>query len=90
MSWGIRVPDDVAVTGFDTVLAVATQPHLTTVRQPLEELGWKAASMLHAAIADPGLPPQSALLTAELVIRESSQRARPATRIWQPPGLIGA
>jgi LacI family transcriptional regulator len=71
----IRVPADVAVTGFDdTVLAVATQPQLTTVRQPLEELGRTAASMLHAAIADPGLPPRSAVLTAELVVRESSQR----------------
>jgi LacI family transcriptional regulator len=71
----IRVPDDVAVTGFDdTVLAVATQPHLTTVRQPLEELGREAASVLHAAIADPGLPPRSVVLGAELVIRQSSQR----------------
>jgi LacI family transcriptional regulator len=77
---GIRVPEDVAVTGFDdTVLAVAAQPHLTTVRQPLEELGREAARVLQAAIADPGMPPRSAVLKAELVIRRSSQRV-PASR----------
>lgn len=85
----IRVPDDVTVTGFDdTVLAVATQPQLTTVRQPLEELGREAASVLNAAIADPGLPPRSAMLGAELVIRQSTQRVPASRPIWQPPGLI--
>jgi LacI family transcriptional regulator len=73
----IRVPDDVAVTGFDdTVLAVATEPHLTTVRQPLEKLGQEAASVLHTAITDPGLLPHSAVLGAELVIRQTTQRVQ--------------
>lgn len=73
----VRVPDDVAVTGFDdTVLAVATEPRLTTVRQPLEELGREAAGALHAAIADPGLPPPSTVLGAELVIRQTTRRVQ--------------
>lgn len=77
---GVSVPADVAVTGFDdTVLAVTVQPQLTTVRQPLEELGRKAAAVLRAAIADPDLPPRSAVLGADLVIRESSLRV-PAAR----------
>jgi LacI family transcriptional regulator len=77
---GISVPADVAVTGFDdTVLAVTVQPELTTVRQPLEKLGHQAAAVLRAAIADPELPPRSAVLSAELVIRGSSLHL-PATR----------
>ena len=72
---GIDVPGDVAVTGFDdTVLAVASQPQLTTVRQPLKDLGREAVAVLCAAIADPALPPRSAVLGAELVVRESSRR----------------
>lgn len=72
---GVSVPRDVAVTGFDdTVLAVTVQPELTTVRQPLEELASEAVAALRAAIAEPGLLPRSAVLPADLVIRESSLR----------------
>jgi LacI family transcriptional regulator len=74
---GVRVPDDVAITGFDdTVLAEACDPPLTTVRQPLRDLGAQAVTALCAALG-PGTPPPSAVLKAELVIRGSSQRARP-------------
>jgi LacI family transcriptional regulator len=72
---GISVPACVAVTGFDdTLLAVTAQPELTTVRQPLEDLGRAAAEALRAAIADPGLTPRSTVLSAELVVRQSSLR----------------
>jgi LacI family transcriptional regulator len=72
---GIDVPGDVAVTGFDdTVLAIASQPQLTTVRQPLKDLGREAVTALRATITDPVLPPHSAVLRAELVVRESSCR----------------
>lgn len=84
---GIAVPGEIAVSGFDdTVLAVACQPQLTTVRQPLEDLGRQAVTVLRAAMADPSLPPTFAALKAELVIRESTRRAagagerRPAGR----------
>ncbi|HEY1703366.1 MAG TPA: LacI family DNA-binding transcriptional regulator [Trebonia sp.] len=71
---GISVPGDVAVTGFDdTVLAIASDPGLTTVRQPLEELGGRAATALHEVIADPGLPPRSFVLPSSLVVRASSR-----------------
>jgi LacI family transcriptional regulator len=72
---GIRVPADIAVTGFDdTVLAIASEPQLTTVRQPLEELGGRAATALHESITDPRLPPRSSVLPGTLVTRASSQR----------------
>lgn len=72
---GISVPGDIAVTGFDdTVLAIASEPQLTTVRQPLAELGSRAAAALYEAIANPGRSPQSSVLPATLVTRTSSQR----------------
>jgi LacI family transcriptional regulator len=74
---GVSVPADVAVTGFDdTVLAVACDPPLTSVRQPLEELGTQAVQELTAAI-DAHLPqPRSVLLNADLAVRESSRRSQ--------------
>jgi len=71
----IDIPGQIAVTGFDdTVLAVATHPQLTTIRQPLGELGREAVSMLCAAIAQPGEPPRLAVLRGELIVRGSSRR----------------
>lgn len=71
----VDIPREVAVTGFDdTVLAVATQPQLTTIRQPLADLGREAVSMLWAAIAQPGEPPRSAVLKGKLIVRGSSRR----------------
>lgn len=73
---GIGVPADVAVTGFDdTVLAVACDPPLTSVRQPLEELGTQAVQELTAAIEAHLPQPRSVLLNADLAVRESSRRS---------------
>jgi LacI family transcriptional regulator len=76
---GVRVPDDVALTGFgDTVVAEVCEPALTTVRQPLAELGARAVTGLRAALDRQAEQPGSAELKAELVVRASSRRARPA------------
>jgi DNA-binding LacI/PurR family transcriptional regulator len=70
---GRRVPDDVAVVGFeDSVLARHTNPPLTTVRQPVEELGRAMARMLLDAITEDVASPQRRTLPTELVVRESS------------------
>ncbi|WP_084958066.1 LacI family DNA-binding transcriptional regulator [Thermoactinospora rubra] len=63
---GRRVPDDVAVIGFDdSPLALHASPRLTSVRQPVEELGARAARLLlHQTPDNPVLP-------TELVVRES-------------------
>ncbi|MFE5207756.1 LacI family DNA-binding transcriptional regulator [Streptomyces sp. NPDC056600] len=70
---GRRVPQDVAVVGFeDSVLARHTNPPLSTVRQPVEEVGRMMARILLAEIADAGARRQQVTLPTELVVRESS------------------
>ena len=68
---GLRVPDDVAVTGFDDVpVARHLHPPLTTVRQPIQELGATAFDVLHSRISGRGGAPDI-LLPVQLIIRES-------------------
>jgi LacI family transcriptional regulator len=71
-SAGRRVPDDVAVVGFDDLPASAmTHPPLTTVRQPLYEMGRTAATMVMAAVRGESIPNRIELPTS-LVVRGSS------------------
>lgn len=78
---GLRVPDDVSVAGFDDIsLAQTIHPALTTVKQPAEQLGARAAELLIDLIryADSGqtrLPPS--VIPSWLVIRESLKPPRP-------------
>ncbi|MCO8273862.1 GGDEF domain-containing protein [Actinoplanes sp. TRM 88003] len=69
---GCRLPEDQAVVGFDDLSdASFTQPRLTTVRQPLFEVGATAARALLAAIDGTGGPPARHEVATELVVRES-------------------
>jgi LacI family transcriptional regulator len=72
---GLRVPEDVALIGFDDVpIATAIEPPLTTVRQPIEELGSTAASLLLNLLENPPdtqAPAHRIILPAKLVVRES-------------------
>ncbi|WP_336631339.1 MULTISPECIES: LacI family DNA-binding transcriptional regulator [unclassified Microbacterium] len=68
---GRRVPQDVSLVGFDDVLIASTNdPPLTTVRQPLEEMGRAAADTLLAAIRGQSVEGMQ-LLPTSLVRRES-------------------
>jgi DNA-binding LacI/PurR family transcriptional regulator len=71
---GRRVPEDVAVVGFDdSPLSRVTDPPLSTVRQPVEEMGREMAEMLLRLISGAhGDIQQSAVLPTELVVRASS------------------
>ena len=61
-SLGKSVPDDVSVVGFDDVpQAAQSYPGLTTVRQPLYEMGRMAANALIATLAS-GSPPDDRML----------------------------
>jgi LacI family transcriptional regulator len=67
---GLRIPLDLAITGWDDIpVARHLAPPLTTVRQPLAELGARAAALLHAGIEGGG--PEEATLPTELVVRRS-------------------
>ncbi len=69
---GVRVPEDVAVTGFDDIFPGSLfEPSLTTVHQPMRLLGERACARLLDRIAQPDLPPQVELLPTELVLRKS-------------------
>src|SRR6266536_787850 len=80
---GIRVPGEVAVTGFDDIHpARLADPPLTTVRQPMRTLGERACARLLDRIAYPSLSPVVQLLPTELVLR-SSCGCPPGTEIRQ-------
>lgn len=69
---GVRVPDDVAVTGFDDIpFARLANPQLTTVAQPIEQMGERAARMLLEAIRT-GRIPDTEVFPVELMVREST------------------
>lgn len=69
---GIRVPDDVAVVGFDdSPIAVSTDPQLTTMRQPSFAQGECMADVLIARLAGQ-CPPEVTILETELIIRGSA------------------
>ncbi|GAA2392834.1 LacI family DNA-binding transcriptional regulator [Nonomuraea africana] len=69
---GRRVPDDVAVGGFDdSSVAVSTHPPLTTIRQPLARVAEETVSLLLALI-DGATDVEPVILPTELVIRESA------------------
>jgi LacI family transcriptional regulator len=69
---GVRVPAEVAVTGFDDLYpSRIIDPPLTTVSQPIHELGSRATHRLMARIASPGLAPRAEILPTQVVIRTS-------------------
>jgi LacI family transcriptional regulator len=70
---GLAVGRDLAVTGFDDVpLAAHAHPPLTTVRQPIYEIGRRMCRMLIRLLEDKPLEDRHVLLEPELVIRASS------------------
>jgi DNA-binding LacI/PurR family transcriptional regulator len=70
---GRRIPDDVAVVGFDdTPVARAVEPPLTTVRQPIPAMGREMARLLLQQLDEPGLVPSQVIFPTELVVRASS------------------
>lgn len=81
---GVRVPDDVLVTGWDDVMA-ARYAGLTTVRQPMRALGETAARLLDELVSGTRTEPRHELLETDLVIR-SSTRQQPISAGRRRPG----
>ncbi|WP_079271339.1 LacI family DNA-binding transcriptional regulator [Streptomyces lydicus] len=82
---GLRVPEDVSVTGFDDLaLAVAVEPELTTVRLPAEDFGEAGMRALMAALD--GRPDRAPTLPVELVARGSTAPPADAPENAARPG----
>jgi DNA-binding LacI/PurR family transcriptional regulator len=70
---GLRVPDDVAVVGFDDFpVADTTHPPLSTVTHPVGAMAHRAGDMLLAMINGDDVDPEPALFAPELVLRDSA------------------
>jgi LacI family transcriptional regulator len=70
---GLRVPADLSVVGFDDIdVSRATTPRLTTVRQPLQEMGRTAVTMLMRQFDGHAHEALSMALETRLVVREST------------------
>jgi LacI family transcriptional regulator len=83
---GIDVPGDVAVTGFDDIpVARHLRPQLTTVRQPIQELGATAFEILYSMIGNGEASGRDIVLPTRLIRRESCgcppEKTTPA---WRP------
>jgi LacI family transcriptional regulator len=74
---GVSVPQDVSVVGFDDILSAAySTPSLTTVRQPLHEMGKRGAQVLLDRIANREKEyPAEITMEPELIVRESTAPA---------------
>lgn len=90
---GLECPRDISVIGFDDIIAAAYHsPRLTTIRQPLHQMGWTSAQLLLSRIAAPGSPyPEVITFEPELVVRESTAGLHPSAikRLRNKPGQRG-
>lgn len=71
---GRRVPQDVAVIGYDdSPLAASSRPTLSSVRQPIEDMGREMTRLLLDRVRHPDAAPRHVILDTSLVLRESSR-----------------
>ncbi|HEY7659343.1 MAG TPA: LacI family DNA-binding transcriptional regulator [Actinomycetota bacterium] len=76
-AWQLRVPENVALAGFDDLdFAAGLDPPLTTIRQGVHEQGAAAALTLLQLLRAPGTGPRRVILPTELVIRGSTAGRR--------------
>jgi DNA-binding LacI/PurR family transcriptional regulator len=86
---GLRVPQDVSVTGFDDLAwSAEARPPLTTVRQPLERIGRRAVRLLLERLHHPGRPAIRIVLDYQLVIRASTAAPPPVSTSKRLPTAI--
>ena len=78
---GLRVPDDVSVIGFDDIpFSAEYSPALTTVRQPLQQIGHSAVNTLLALIVGISPTAPQVSLPTELIVRSSTAIAQPSRK----------
>jgi DNA-binding LacI/PurR family transcriptional regulator len=71
---GLRIPEDLSVVGFDnTILATIVDPPLTTVAQPIDEIGHQVVDLLVREIEGEKSTKQRVILPPKLIIRNSTR-----------------
>jgi DNA-binding LacI/PurR family transcriptional regulator len=71
----IKIPEDISVAGFtNEPMAELVEPTLTTVRQPIYEIGEAAARLLFAQFKDPDLPAELCVMETDIVVRNSTRK----------------
>jgi len=74
---GLRIPEEISILGFDDVpQASMVRPSLTSVRQPLEQMGRTAAQVLLDILRNPNHSHKRIELPTELIIRDSTARPK--------------
>jgi LacI family transcriptional regulator len=69
---GLHIPNDISIVGFDDIpQASLVYPQLTTVRQPLDQMGRVGARLLIDQIEDPERPLRQVVLSTQLIVRDS-------------------
>jgi Transcriptional regulators len=70
---GMKVPEDLALAGFDGIgITAFSDPPLTTVSQPLFDMGYLASEILFSKIQNPEQPPESKIFPVGLIKRKSA------------------
>jgi LacI family transcriptional regulator len=70
---GVRIPEDLSVVGFDDVEAAEiVTPQLTTIRQPLAEMGRMGVSLLERLIEGHGIEALHVELRTQLIVRDTT------------------
>lgn len=70
---GLRVPEDIAVVGFDNIeISMISDPTITTISQPSFEIGFQASELLIEKINNPNAPSKHIILDTELIVRDST------------------
>ena len=84
---GVRVPEDMAIVSFDDI-ELAQHARLTTMRQPMYEMGILALEKLHARMKNPSAPPTLTTFLPELMIRHTCGAKGSANTLPAPVGRI--
>jgi LacI family transcriptional regulator/LacI family repressor for deo operon, udp, cdd, tsx, nupC, and nupG len=86
---GVRIPDDIALVGFDDMpWAMSLRPPMTVVAQPAEELGVAAAQLLLERLRDRNRIVRQIVLPTRLMVRAScgcrTGTNAVASKVWEP------
>ena len=69
---GLRVPEDISVIGYDDTMAEVLTPPLSSIAQPIADLGRNAVTLALEAIINPAAPARSLVAATKLVVRQST------------------